>query len=131
MVNIFVKYSRLTFLPGLHYYKNTASKTFTDFFVVEFEREILVDQVLNTATHSLEEEGASSQPIPVYSPFLWLSSGSRDFAEGPLEHCSSSTVSTPVPVYNDASAQSIQYSSISDQMIRLCQADEISDTNHR
>ena len=126
-------------VSGLYYYKNTASKTFTDFFVVEFEREVHVDLVLDTATHNPEEEeeggggAAANQPIPVYSPFLWLSSGTKDSVVG--EPTSTAPpLSKQLPVFNDATSTAqggLQYASLSDQIIGLCKADEISDTNHR
>ena len=126
-------------MSGLHYYKNTASKSFTDFFVVEFEEELHVNLVLDTATHSTEKEGAAGdQPIPVYSPFLWLSSGLRDPGGSSATELSQSVArkAAALPVFNDTAKEEEdssrgQYSSISDQMVRLCQADEISDTNHR
>jgi hypothetical protein len=105
--------------------------------VVEFAQEIHVNLVLDTATHNPVEEGVSDQPIPVYSPFLWLSSGQKDSAgSGQSARQVVTHKADPLPVFsddmfNEASNQSGQYSSISEQMIRLCQADEISDINHR
>jgi hypothetical protein len=105
--------------------------------VVEFAEEIHVNLVLDTATHSPVEEGASDQPIPVYSPFLWLSSGQKEgAASGQSTRPAVMLRAEQLPVFSEAVASegsnhTGQHSSISEQMIRLCQADEISDINHR
>jgi len=61
-------------VSSLHYYNNTVSKNFTDFFIVEFESVESVSEVMSSAQHS-KEEGGGMGPVPVYSPFLWLQGG--------------------------------------------------------
>ena len=94
-----------------------------------------MDLVLDTATHNVLEEGETGQPIPVYSPFLWLTSGTKDSAKPPA---ATRVSGTSLPVFDDSAVNSQaagtpgnHYSSVSEQIVGLCKANEISDTDHR
>ncbi len=95
-----------------------------------------MDLVLDTATHNVLEEGETGgQPIPVYSPFLWLTSGAKDSAKPPA---ATRVSGTSLPVFDDSAVNSQaagvpgnHYSSVSEQIVGLCKANEISDTDHR
>jgi len=94
-----------------------------------------VDLVLDTATHNVLEEGETGQPIPVYSPFLWLTSGTKDSAKLPA---ATRVSGTSLPVFDDSAVNSQaagvpgnHCSSVSEQIVGLCKANEISDTDHR
>jgi hypothetical protein len=95
-----------------------------------------VDLVLDTATHNVLEEGETGgQPIPVYSPFLWLTSGTKDSAKPPA---ATRVSGTSLPVFDDSAVNSQaagmpgnHHSSVSEQIVGLCKANEISDTDHR
>jgi len=58
-------------VAGMYYYKNKFTKTFSDFYIVEFQDEKSVDHVMETSLHISSDPGSGN--IPVTSPFLWLS----------------------------------------------------------
>jgi len=111
---------------SLHYFKNNVSKTFTDFFIVEFRSHKCVEKVMGKAQHS-EGEGGGMGPVPVYSPFLWLQGG-----KGPkkFKDCE-------VPVHinledTDKALQQVRNMvGVSDQMFHLWKMNTMTDASLR
>jgi len=114
-------------VTSLHFHKNKDSKTFRDFFIVEFASSDSVSSVLTQARHSTCDTGG--HPVPVYSPFLWL--------QGGREEPNNNTGPASVPVFveedneNQGLAKVKGMSSVSDQILELWRMSSMTEHSSR
>jgi len=120
-------------VKGLHFYKNTSSQIFTNFFIIEFEHCDSVSGVLRQGQHTHVTKQGGAPPVPVCSPFLWFSGSqtpSRPRTLGPtsslipVHHCE-------LPSDEALKARIAATQDVSSQMEQLWQAEAMTDVSQR
>jgi len=107
----------------MHFFRNKETKLFTNFYIVEFEDENCVLEVLDKGSHGGTDTN-NKLHIPVTSPFLWLS-GTR--AKNPR------AADDSIPLYNDTleDTERPPLLNLSDQIYHMWKSSEISESNTR
>jgi len=118
-------------VSGLYYFNNTVSKNFTDFFIVEFDSEESVGQVMRLAQHQDSEGGTGGiKPVPVYSPFLWFQG-----VQGVKNSTMRSDCDVKIDLGEKRSVNTLQQvmnmSCVSEQMYHLWNMNNMTDTSLR
>jgi len=112
-------------VDSLHYFHNTISKNFKHFFVVQFSDAETVKTILRNARHLVSDE-ASATPVPVYSPFLWLTGGEISKNKNSATHVPVNYVRT-----DNCEEKVKSMSDISEQMYQLWKMNYMTDTSLR
>jgi len=115
-------------VQGLHFYKNTSSKIFNNFFIVEFAHSDSVTTVLEQGHHSRDaSKQGGAPPVPVCSPFLWFSG-----SHGPRPtQKSSPPPSIPVHYNHLPSGEVSGLEDVSEQIEQMWGSEAMTDVSQR
>jgi len=117
-------------VSGMYYFKNKISKSFSDYYIVEFQDDNCVERVLETSLHISSD--VASGNIPVTSPFLWLASKSSN--SPPDTNRTLDVVSASVTINQDddiLSTKVDQDLNFSDQILHYAQAKQLPESHIR